>query len=196
MDWLWGIEKLAPAALGFVGAWFGSRWGVTKFKKEKHWEIKIKTYETILSNFETIGYWGENEGNEAFLDMRIGGLDEGPEQFHKAMREISRFEWTGEIYLSQEFRELCTEKRLQMQDLYVRTIRDFRTNHQAENGSYYYELADLFMEISKLAYTSMSELNLIATKDLSTDGNNFLQSLTNIIKKMKRKIEIFQRDLQ
>ncbi|MDM7182265.1 hypothetical protein QUH49_06775 [Klebsiella pneumoniae] len=196
MDWLWGVEKLSPAVVGFLGAWLGSRWGVTKFKREKHWETKIKTYETVIHCFETIGYWGDNEGNEAFLEVRVGGLEEGVEQFHHAMRQLAQVGVTGAIYLSPEFRNTAYEKRLKIQQMYIGRIREINDELGHGEDYIYYNKAELYIKISKLAYESVEELNLIAEKDIGVEGNKLLPHLSVKMNEITNAIRDFQKDLR
>lgn len=174
MDWLWGIEKLSPALVGFLGAWLGSRWGVTKFRREKYWESKIKTYETILNGFESIAYWGKTEGAEAYCAVTVGSKDINSQHFHQSMRQLAQLEVTSAVYLSADFRSLMHKSRYEMESLYVITIEDLRGE---DAQTVFYGAASLASNISEIAYKALDSLNAQASKDYGMANCAFVNYL-------------------
>lgn len=191
MDLLWGIEKLTPALVGFLGAWLGSRWGVTKFRREKHWESKVKTYETIIHCFEEIAFWGRISGSDAYCGVTVG-KDSGPEQFHQAMRKIAQLEVVGAIYISIDFRSLCHEKRVEIESLYIDTIEDLKG--EGEHKSYY-GFADLALEISGKAYTAVEALNHQASRDIGVEKNWLLLRLKAWLDSLEKDWLMFRKNI-
>lgn len=162
-SYLLTAEKLLPALVGFAGAWAGSRWGVTKFKREKYWEAKIKAYETVLGQFEQIAFWGRCNKAQAYCDVTVGDNDLDPNVFHDSMRTLAQLEMTAFVYFDKDFRSLIKQYRNEMESLYINDVEDLKG--EPENVAYY-GYANIQGEIGTLAYQALELLNSQAHKDI------------------------------
>ncbi|HBK4770934.1 TPA: hypothetical protein LLS86_004515 [Serratia liquefaciens] len=169
------IEKLSPALIGFAGAWFGSRWGLAKFKKEKFWEAKVQAYGQIIAAVESIAFWGQQERVECYCGITIGkDADHHSDKFHSALRLTMQMEHTASIYLSVKFIGLINKFNLDVQREYGSTIEDLRGEDHIVT---YYVFADLAGRISDEAYKTLDALNAQAEADLSGSMANFCKIL-------------------
>ncbi|CZV59713.1 hypothetical protein ACSN7N_000017 [Enterobacter hormaechei] len=162
------IEKIIPALVGFAGAWAGSRWGLTKFKKEKYWESKVKAYETTLSHFEKIAFWGRSNKAQAHCAVTVGDNDLHPQTFNESMRNLAQLEITAFVYFDGEFRDLIKEHRHAMESIYINEIEKLEG---VPKESAYYKYADTQGKIGDMAYAALEVLNQQAHKDIGLKGH-------------------------
>ncbi|ENA3445202.1 TPA: hypothetical protein PXL76_003450 [Yersinia enterocolitica] len=160
------FEKLLPAFVGFLGAWFGTRWGLTKFKNEKFWEAKTQAYGKIIAAVESIAFWGQHKHSETFCGVTVG--DVSADSFHSAMRLISQMEFTASIYFSSKFRNLISEYKDDVMREYASTVEDFQG--EDENGVFH-GFGDLAGRISNKSYSALDDLNEQAKIDIGKRDN-------------------------
>lgn len=169
------IEKLSPALIGFAGAWFGSRWGLAKFKKEKFWEAKVQAYGQIIAAVESIAFWGQQEKIDWYCGITIGqDIEHHSDKFHSAIRLTMKMEHTASIYLSNKFIQLINEFNLDVQQEYGSTIEDLRGEDPLTASQCF---ADLAGTISDKAYRMLDSLNAQADVDLSGWVANLCKTL-------------------
>ncbi|HAY0149106.1 TPA: hypothetical protein JS240_000392 [Escherichia coli] len=163
------VEKIIPALVGFVGAWAGSRWGVTKFKREKYWEAKVKAYETVLNHFERIAFWGRSNKALAYCAVIVGNNDLHPHTFNESMRTLAQLEVTASVYFENEFRELIREYRYAMESIYINQVEDLKGESEKD---IYYGIANTQGNIGDMAYKALDALNRQAHKDIGLKGQS------------------------
>lgn len=107
MDFLQWAEKLLPALISFIGAWFGSRWGFKKYKMEKFWDAKVKAYSSVLISVENIAFWGLADEEHKMLATNSNGALFNDNKFFKlSMRELISLRQSHSLYFSRNFNEL------------------------------------------------------------------------------------------
>ncbi|MDM2906620.1 hypothetical protein [Citrobacter sp. Cpo015] len=186
-------EKMFPALVGFVGAWAGSRWGVTKFKREKYWEAKVKAYETVLNHFEQIAFWGRNSRAQAYCGITVGTNDLHFGLFDESMRNLSRLEVTALVYFSNEFSELIKEFRYEMETVYILGVEKLQGEPQQES---FHAYADLKGNIGMMAYGALESLNQQAHEDIGMKCRWYMLLWQHLKEKINRDWVSFRKDLQ
>ncbi|MFA5985283.1 MAG: hypothetical protein WC782_14805 [Methylococcaceae bacterium] len=105
MDYL-EIAKLAsPIVVGFLSAYAASLIALKKFKKEKFWDERRTAYAKVVSAFEELLYWAEQERAAHCCEPYISVASD-PES---ALREIRRFSKIGSLQFSEQFYEKLKE---------------------------------------------------------------------------------------
>ncbi|CAI1917557.1 hypothetical protein [Serratia liquefaciens] len=107
MDIYEWLGKLLPALIAFAGAWFGSRWGFSKYKKEKFWDATLKAYSNVLTSLEIIAFFGLADNRHRVIIHEEGvGLTNDTGLFRSAMRELIATSYSQSLYFTFEFNEL------------------------------------------------------------------------------------------
>lgn len=176
------FEKLLPAFVGFLGAWFGTRWGLTKFKNEKFWEAKTLAYGKIIAAVESIAFWGLHKHSQTYCGVTVG--DVSADSFHSAIRLISQMEFTASIYFSTEFRNLICDYKDEIVKEYASTVEDFQGEDESE---VFHGFGDLAGRISDKSYRALEDLNKQATIDIGKRDNIFCRFFIYLKDKFCRK---------
>ncbi|WP_145603427.1 hypothetical protein [Yersinia intermedia] len=155
------LAKLASSLFtGFFGAYFGAKFTLSKFKKEKIWDYQVQTYRNALSLIEEIAFWGLKEHASFYGDGMPGGRAVKEDAFSSSMRELAQIKYVGSIYFSPEFSTILDNAH----DKFVKTYQDYVANsHMDIDERYYHEMAG---EISNDAYSWLNSLNEQAGIDL------------------------------
>lgn len=100
------IAKLAlPIVVGFLSAYAASLIALKKFKKEKFWDERRNAYAKVVSSFEELLYWAEQERAAHCCEPHISVASD-PES---ALREIRRYSKIGSLHFSEQFYEELKE---------------------------------------------------------------------------------------
>ncbi|HEN3558290.1 TPA: hypothetical protein U5E09_002168 [Yersinia enterocolitica] len=162
------VGKLVPAILSFFGAWFGTWWGLTKFKKEKHWEAKISAYEKIILAVENIAHWGEVSYRNAHCDNFLGDhITDDESDCNSQVRNISKLKSIGYIYFSKSFYAEV--------DGFLREVRIADSQHadgMLGEEHTIYTSANFAAEIGRIASRYLGVLVGIAEKDIGFSKKN------------------------
>lgn len=156
-------EKLLPALVGFAGAWAGSRWGFTKYKREKFWEAKVKAYGTVLSHFEQIAFWGASNKAQAYCSVTVGSSTLQQEMFNESMRSLAQLEVTALVYFDRKFIKLIKKYRHKMESIYINGVDDLKGE---DLHITYYGYANIQGDIGVQAYIALELLNKQACQDI------------------------------
>lgn len=193
VDILSFFEKILPAFVGFAGAWAGSRWGVTKFKREKYWDAKVKAYETALNHFEQIAFWGRCNHAQAYCAVTVGDHSLDINTFHESMRNLAQLEITAFVYFDSKFIGLIKEFRHKMESIYVNDLDDLKGE---DSHVQYYGYARIQGEIGDVAYAALDNLNKQAYQDIGAKSQWYGQLWELIKKKMKKDWEDYRKNIQ
>jgi hypothetical protein len=186
-------EKVFPALVGFAGAWAGSRWGVTKFKREKYWDGKVKAYETVLIHFEQIAFWGRCNKAQAYCGVTIGDNNLLPETFSDSMRSLAQLEITSFIYFDNDFMGLVKEYRHKMESIYINNVEDLKGE---DSHLVYYGYANIQGDIGDVAYKALELLNQQASQDIGGKLRWYEQYWKNFKGALQKDWENYRRDIQ
>lgn len=163
------LEKiLLPLIVGAVGAWLGARWGFEKYQKEKFWDRKLQSYGRIISEIETIGFWGLSQATAAYDLPMAGGRVVEKNAFHLSMRVLAQLDFTERFYLSNDAYGIMTKFIKDVQDEYRGTLDDCR-----EEPEPYIEQAfnTMYQNIANIAYRALGEFTDYANLD-TREGKN------------------------
>lgn len=100
------LGNLLPALIAFVWAWLGTRWGFSKYKKEKFWDATLKSYSNVLTSIEVISFFGLADKHQRVIYQGESGLIHDGEIFRVAIRELISTSNLQSMYFSSEFNRL------------------------------------------------------------------------------------------
>ncbi|MFS7359956.1 hypothetical protein AB6896_13945 [Rahnella inusitata] len=163
-EWL---LRLLPAFIAFAGAWWGTRWGFSKYKKEKFWDATLKSYSNVLTSIEIISFFGLADEHKRVLYQGEGGLTSDSAIFNAAIRELIAASYSQSLYFSLEFNGL-------VRDFIVKANVSSVINHddligEDEDGirSIIYRQSE---KLKAVAFESLELLNVQAKKDIRGHG--------------------------
>lgn len=178
-EWMELLAKFLPAILGFAGAWAGSRWGLDKFKKEKHWEEKVKTYKSIIAAVESIAFWGKYIYADTLSCSTLGQTKgESTGNLHTFMRLITQLRFTADVYLSSQFKEIV----LQFEESVTKEYGNHANKMYRDGNEEYYCFGETANQISYIAYIHLEPMITQAQVDIGLNQQSIWKRLTVSLK--------------
>ena len=95
------LKWIMPILIGAISALIASTLALRKFKKEKTWDDRRRSYKDIIEAFEELIYWAEEVRSEHFLEPQIGAQA----KYYESLRTLSKYNATGSFVLSKKFHE-------------------------------------------------------------------------------------------
>lgn len=179
-EWL---GKLLPALIAFAGAWLGSRWGFSKYKKEKFWDATLKSYSNVLTSIEIISFFGLADKHQRVLfASEEGGMTNDCELFNTAIRELIAASYSQSLYFSLEFNALVRDFIVEANVTSVVNHDDLIGEDEDGIRSIIYRQSE---KLKAVAFESLERLNVQAKKDIR--GHGMREKLSRLKKTVWRR---------
>ncbi len=94
-----------PVALAFSSAYFGAWFAIKKYKEEKLWDERQKSYKAVINAFEELIHWAEQERAIYFCEP----YNSVESKYEESLREISRYAEAGELTFPKEFHQAIVD---------------------------------------------------------------------------------------
>lgn len=106
MDFL-EILKLViiPVVLAFSSAYFGAWVAIKKYKEEKLWDERQKSYRIVIDAFEELIHWAEQNRASYFCEP----FNNIETKYEESLRIISKYATVGESIFSKEFHQVIVD---------------------------------------------------------------------------------------
>ena len=106
MDWV-EITKIliVPIIIGFISAFFGAKFAFKRYKEEKLWDERQKSYKIVIDAFEELTHWAEQNRASYFCEP----YNNTETKYEESLRIISKYVAVGESIFSKEFYQVIVD---------------------------------------------------------------------------------------
>ena len=98
-------KMFVPIVGATVGAYFASRWTLSKAKKERFWDERRSSYRTVINAFEELGFFCDQSRAEHCCEPTLNIETKVDE----SLRTISKYSVTGFLVFSTKFYDVLVE---------------------------------------------------------------------------------------